>query len=108
MPDTRKPRRTKVGRVTSNKMDKTVVVAVELDGNAAEPQNVTSATRIRSGAGLSFLCCSACTLGCVDLGPNRCSCNEPDLLTGCSIQFLHSRVLLPRRITGSLFPRNEF
>jgi small subunit ribosomal protein S17 len=30
MPDTRKPRRTKVGRVTSNKMDKTVVVAVEL------------------------------------------------------------------------------
>ena len=26
---TRKPRRTKVGRVTSNKMDKTVVVAVE-------------------------------------------------------------------------------
>ena len=30
MPDQRKPRRTKVGRVTSNKMDKTVVVAVEL------------------------------------------------------------------------------
>jgi len=30
MPDTRKPRRTKFGRVTSNKMDKTVVVAVEL------------------------------------------------------------------------------
>src|SRR5918912_4274011 len=30
MPDTRKPRRTKVGRVTSNKMDKTVVVQVEL------------------------------------------------------------------------------
>jgi len=30
MPDPRKPRRTKVGRVTSNKMDKTVVVAVEL------------------------------------------------------------------------------
>jgi small subunit ribosomal protein S17 len=30
MPDTRKPRRTKVGRVTSNKMNKTVVVAVEL------------------------------------------------------------------------------
>lgn len=30
MPDTRKARRTKVGRVTSNKMDKTVVVAVEL------------------------------------------------------------------------------
>ncbi|MBV9545482.1 MAG: 30S ribosomal protein S17 [Chloroflexi bacterium] len=30
MPDTRKPRRTKTGRVTSNKMDKTVVVAVEL------------------------------------------------------------------------------
>ena len=30
MPDTRKPRRTKIGRVTSNKMDKTVVVAVEL------------------------------------------------------------------------------
>ena len=30
MPDTRKPRRTKVGRVASNKMDKTVVVAVEL------------------------------------------------------------------------------
>jgi small subunit ribosomal protein S17 len=27
---TRKPRRTKVGRVTSNKMDKTVVVAVEM------------------------------------------------------------------------------
>jgi small subunit ribosomal protein S17 len=26
----RKPRRTKIGRVTSNKMDKTVVVAVEL------------------------------------------------------------------------------
>ena len=30
MPDTRKPRRTKTGRVSSNKMDKTVVVAVEL------------------------------------------------------------------------------
>jgi small subunit ribosomal protein S17 len=30
MPDTRKPRRTKVGRVTSNKMDKTIVVTVEL------------------------------------------------------------------------------
>jgi small subunit ribosomal protein S17 len=30
MPDERKPRRTKVGRVASNKMDKTVVVAVEL------------------------------------------------------------------------------
>jgi small subunit ribosomal protein S17 len=30
VPDTRKPRRTKIGRVTSNKMDKTVVVAVEL------------------------------------------------------------------------------
>ena len=30
MPDTRKARRTKVGRVTSNKMNKTVVVAVEL------------------------------------------------------------------------------
>src|SRR5579862_3457832 len=30
MPDTRKPRRTKVGRVASNKMTKTVVVAVEL------------------------------------------------------------------------------
>ena len=30
MPDTRKPRRTKVGRVTSNKMNQTVVVAVEL------------------------------------------------------------------------------
>jgi small subunit ribosomal protein S17 len=30
MPDTRRPRRTKTGRVTSNKMDKTVVVAVEL------------------------------------------------------------------------------
>jgi small subunit ribosomal protein S17 len=30
MPDERKPRRTKVGRVTSNKMNKTVVVAVEL------------------------------------------------------------------------------
>jgi small subunit ribosomal protein S17 len=30
MPDTRKQRRTKTGRVTSNKMDKTVVVAVEL------------------------------------------------------------------------------
>ena len=28
--DTRKPRRTKVGRVVSNKMQKTVVVAVEL------------------------------------------------------------------------------
>src|SRR5438105_15172276 len=28
--DQRKPRRTKTGRVTSNKMDKTVVVAVEL------------------------------------------------------------------------------
>lgn len=30
MPDTRKPRRTKVGRVMSNKMHKTVVVAVEM------------------------------------------------------------------------------
>ena len=30
MPDERKPRRTKVGRVTSNKMNKTIVVAVEL------------------------------------------------------------------------------
>lgn len=30
MPDTRKPRRTKIGRVVSNKMQKTVVVAVEL------------------------------------------------------------------------------
>lgn len=30
MPDQRKPRRTKVGRVASNKMNKTVVVAVEL------------------------------------------------------------------------------
>ena len=30
MPDTRRPRRTKVGRVTSNKMDKTAVVAVEV------------------------------------------------------------------------------
>jgi small subunit ribosomal protein S17 len=30
MADERKPRRTKVGRVASNKMDKTVVVAVEL------------------------------------------------------------------------------
>jgi small subunit ribosomal protein S17 len=30
MPDQRKPRRTKVGRVASNKMDKTVVVEVEL------------------------------------------------------------------------------
>ena len=30
MPDERKPRRTKVGRITSNKMNKTVVVAVEL------------------------------------------------------------------------------
>jgi small subunit ribosomal protein S17 len=30
MPDPRKPRRTKVGRVSSNKMDKTVVVEVEL------------------------------------------------------------------------------
>jgi small subunit ribosomal protein S17 len=30
MPDERKPRRTKVGRVSSNKMDKTVVVDVEL------------------------------------------------------------------------------
>jgi small subunit ribosomal protein S17 len=29
MPDERKPRRTKVGRVASNKMDKTVVVEVE-------------------------------------------------------------------------------
>ena len=29
MPDQRKPRRTKVGRVASNKMDKTVVVEVE-------------------------------------------------------------------------------
>ena len=27
---TRKPRRTKIGRVTSNKMDKTIVVAVEM------------------------------------------------------------------------------
>jgi len=30
MADTRKPRRTKIGRVSSNKMDKTVVVAVDL------------------------------------------------------------------------------
>ncbi len=30
MPDTRKPRRTKIGRVSSNKMEKTVVVAVDL------------------------------------------------------------------------------
>jgi small subunit ribosomal protein S17 len=30
MPDQRKPRRTKVGRVASNKMNKTVVVEVEL------------------------------------------------------------------------------
>jgi small subunit ribosomal protein S17 len=30
MPDTRKPRRTKVGRVASNKMQKTVVVTVEM------------------------------------------------------------------------------
>jgi small subunit ribosomal protein S17 len=30
MPDERKPRRTKMGRVASNKMNKTVVVAVEL------------------------------------------------------------------------------
>ena len=30
MPDPRKPRRTKIGRVASNKMDKTVVVEVEL------------------------------------------------------------------------------
>jgi small subunit ribosomal protein S17 len=30
MPDERKPRRTKTGRVSSNKMDKTVVVEVEL------------------------------------------------------------------------------
>jgi small subunit ribosomal protein S17 len=30
MPDTRKPRRTKVGRVASNKMNKTIVVAVEM------------------------------------------------------------------------------
>jgi small subunit ribosomal protein S17 len=30
MPDTRKQRRTKVGRVSSNKMNKTVVVAVDL------------------------------------------------------------------------------
>jgi small subunit ribosomal protein S17 len=30
MPDTRKARRTKTGRVASNKMDKTVVVAVDL------------------------------------------------------------------------------
>ena len=30
MPDTRKPRRTKTGRVASNKMQKTVVVAVEM------------------------------------------------------------------------------
>src|SRR5437868_12930497 len=30
MPDTRKPRRTKTGRVSSNKMNKTVVVDVEL------------------------------------------------------------------------------
>jgi small subunit ribosomal protein S17 len=30
MPDARKPRRTKVGRVASNKMNKTVVVAVEM------------------------------------------------------------------------------
>jgi small subunit ribosomal protein S17 len=30
MPDTRKPRRTKIGRIASNKMEKTVVVAVDL------------------------------------------------------------------------------
>src|SRR5262252_10553691 len=30
MPDPRKPRRTKVGRVASNKMNKTIVVAVEM------------------------------------------------------------------------------
>ena len=30
MPDPRKPRRTKTGRVSSNKMNKTVVVAVDL------------------------------------------------------------------------------
>jgi small subunit ribosomal protein S17 len=30
MPDMRKPRRTKVGRVSSSKMNKTVVVAVEM------------------------------------------------------------------------------
>jgi small subunit ribosomal protein S17 len=30
MPDERKPRRTKMGRVASNRMDKTVVVEVEL------------------------------------------------------------------------------
>jgi small subunit ribosomal protein S17 len=30
MPDQRKPRRTKMGRVSSNKMDKTVVVDIEL------------------------------------------------------------------------------
>jgi small subunit ribosomal protein S17 len=30
MPDQRKPRRTKIGRVASNKMNKTVVVAVEM------------------------------------------------------------------------------
>jgi small subunit ribosomal protein S17 len=30
MPDPRKPRRTKTGRVASNKMDKTVVVAVDM------------------------------------------------------------------------------
>ena len=30
MTDTRKPRRTKIGRVASNKMNKTVVVAVEM------------------------------------------------------------------------------
>ena len=30
MPDPRKPRRTKSGRVASNKMDKTVVVAVDM------------------------------------------------------------------------------
>jgi len=29
MPDTRKPRRTKIGRVASDKMDKTVVVEVQ-------------------------------------------------------------------------------
>jgi small subunit ribosomal protein S17 len=29
MPDTRKPRRTKIGRVASNKMNKTIVVEVE-------------------------------------------------------------------------------
>ena len=29
MPDTRKPRRTKIGRVASNKMHKTIVVEVE-------------------------------------------------------------------------------